>query len=173
MYITFLIWLAFSFFIVWAIYYNPLIGRTTSRDLVTGVEQLMHSIGQWLPTGWSRPQSGSRRSFLGSRKAASIVCWSLEFLELRISKFCCISKTEIRADLCAIHIISIIILVWFLLYSSNRPDFRIESCAGPFNLRWYLHSRGGCRNPYCFVCGCGLNLLWVQRGRGMRTSSCG
>jgi len=65
--------------------------------------------------------------FVGSRTAASIVCWSLEFLELRISTSCYISKTETRTDLCEVQIISVIIPIWFLLHSLNQPDCRIES----------------------------------------------
>jgi len=42
---------------------------------------LNQTLEQWFPTGGSRPQSGSRRSFFGSRTAASTVCWCLEYLE--------------------------------------------------------------------------------------------
>jgi len=73
--------------------------------------------------------------FVGSRTAASIVCWSLEFLELHISTFCYISKTETRTDICEVHIISIIIPIWFILYSLNQPDCRMELCAERVNPR--------------------------------------
>ena len=46
-----------------------------------------------------------------------------------------ISKTEMRSDLCEVHMIYIIIPIWFLLYSFNRPDCRIDSCAGRVNPR--------------------------------------
>jgi len=35
-----------------------------------------------------------------------------------------ISKTETRTDICEIHIISITIPIWFLLYSFNQTDCR-------------------------------------------------
>ena len=73
--------------------------------------------------------------FVGSGTAASIVCWSLEFLELRMWTFCYISKTETRTDLCEVHIISIIIPIWFILYSFNQPDCRMELCAEQVNPR--------------------------------------
>ena len=80
--------------------------------------------------GWCIPCSPPCvRAWL--RTSASIVCWGLEFLELLISTFCYINKTETRTDLCEVHIISIIIPIWFLLYSCNRPDCRIECFAGP------------------------------------------
>ena len=44
-------------------------------------------------------------------------------------------KTETRADLCEVHIISIIIPLRFLLYILNQPDCRIESCAERVNPR--------------------------------------
>jgi len=81
------------------------------------------------------PKVGRGGVFVGSGTAASIVCWSLEFLELRISTFCYISKTETRTDLCEVHIISVIIRIWFLLYSLNQPDCRIETCAERVNTR--------------------------------------
>ena len=121
------------------------------------------SLKQWFPTGGSRPQSGSRRSFVGSRTAASIVCWSLESLKLRISIFCYISKTEKQTDLCEVHIISIIIPVCFLLYSLNQPDCRIESCAERVNLRGLRVPTfvGQVREPVllCMRAGAGSELL--------------
>ena len=100
--------------------------------------------------------------FVGSRTAASIVCWSLKFLQLCISTFCYISKTETRTGLCEVHIISIIIPILFLLHSLNQPECRIESYAERINpcglwvpafagTRILLCMRGRCRmgNSLC------------------------
>ena len=102
------------------------------------------------------PKVGRGGVFVGSRTAASIVCWMLEFLELRISTSCYISKTETRTDLFEVHIISVIIPIWFLLHSLNQADCRIESCAervNPHGLRVpaFAGQVGGCRmgNSLC------------------------
>jgi len=103
--------------------------------------------------------------FVGSRTAASIVSWSLEFLELRKSTSCYISKTETRTDLCEVHIISVVIPIWFLLHSLNQRDCRIESCADrvkPRGLRVPAFA-GQVREPV---------LLCMLGGRRMGNSLC-
>jgi len=65
--------------------------RDYTRDAQSGFPTLLEEfrcLTQWLPTGWSRPKVGRGGEAVGSRIAASIVCWSLEFLELRVSTVC-------------------------------------------------------------------------------------
>jgi len=92
---------------------------------------------------------------------------SIKFLELRISTLCYISKTKTRTDLCEVHIISIIIPIWCLLYSFDRPDCRIEFCEERVNPRGLRvpSFAGRVREPVlvCVRGGRGLNLL---RGAG-------
>jgi len=119
-----------------------------------------------VPNRWVATPKWVAEEFVGSRTAASIVCWSLEFLELPISTFCYISKTETRTDLCEVHIISIIIPIWFLLYSLNQPDCRIESCAERVNPR-------GLRVPVFAGQVRESVLLCMRCGRRMGNSLCG
>jgi len=99
---------------------------------------------QWFPTG------GSRSSGCG---VANNSLNSLLKSRLRKSTFRYISKTETQTELSEVHITSIIIPIWFLLYSFNRPDCGIEYCVGRANpLQCVLNSvRGGCgvRNCLC------------------------
>ena len=112
------------------------------------------------------PKVGRGGVFVGSRTAASIVCWSLEFLELRTSTSCYIRKTETRTDLREVHIISITIPIWFLLYSLNQPACRIESCAERVNPR-------GLRVPAFAGQVRESVLLCMRCGRRMGNSLCG
>jgi len=104
-------------------------------------------LAQWFPTGGSQPQSGRCNSLLKSEF----------FVAAHIDSVCYISKTETLSDLCEVHITSIIIPIWFLLYSFNWPDCRKESCERWLNLM-------DCGNPHLRGWS-GLNLM--RGGRGM------
>jgi len=133
-----------------------------TRDTIIQCIRLM----QWFPTGGSQPQSGSRRSFCGVANSSLNSLLKSRIFELRISTSCYISKTETRTDLCEVHIISIIIPIWFLLYSLNQPDCRIESWTervNPHGLRVPAFA-GQVREPI---------LLCMRGGRRMENSLCG
>jgi len=94
------------------------------------------TLQQWFPTGGSRPQSGSRRSFCGvANSSLNSLLKSRIFRSSYINILCSIIKTETRTDLREVHIISIIIPIWFLLYSLNQPNCRMELCAEWVNPR--------------------------------------
>ena len=81
----------------------------------------------------------------------------------RLFIFC---QMHLATDLCEVHIISIIIPFWFLLYSLNQPDCRIESCAERVNPRGLRVPAiaGQVREPV---------LLCMRGGRRMGNSLCG
>jgi len=81
-------------------------------------------LGQHFLTGGSRSQSGSRSSGCGvANNSLNSFLKSQIFIAVHINNLYYISKTETWTDFCEIYM-SIIIPVWFLLYSFNQPDHR-------------------------------------------------
>jgi len=72
------------------------------------------SYGAVVPNRWVAPQSGSRRGVVNN--SFNSLLKAQIFRTAHINILCFISKTETRTDFCEVHIISIIISIWFLLY---------------------------------------------------------
>jgi len=89
---------------------------------------------QWFPTGGSRPQSGLRRSFCGVTNGnLNSLLKSRIFRTSYINIYVTLAKPKHSLILMKFTLFSIIIPIWFLLCSFNRPGCRTDSCTGRVN----------------------------------------
>jgi len=89
----------------------------SKQHYIVAYTNTMFTLYQWFPTGGLQRQSGSRRSGCGVANNNLNSLLKAQILELSVSTFCVTSaKLKHTQIFVKFTFISIIILIWFLLY---------------------------------------------------------